>query len=60
MQAQYMNEQIQIEKKQREEISRQEAIRMEQERFQSLMEQINKKKKSMEKSLKLLQNLHKV
>ena len=48
IQAQYMNEQIQIEKKQREEINRQEAIRIEQERFQSLMEQINKKKKSME------------
>ena len=48
IQAQYMNEQIQIEKKQREEINRQEAIRMEQERFQNLMEQINKKKKSME------------
>ena len=48
IQAQYINEQIQIEKKQREEINRQEAIRMEQERFQSLMEQINKKKKSME------------
>ena len=48
IQAKYMNEQIQIEKKQREEINRQEAIRMEQERFQSLMEQINKKKKSME------------
>ena len=47
MQAQYINEQIQIEKKQREEINRQEAIRMEQERFQSLMEQINKEKKSM-------------
>ena len=30
---QYMNEQIQIEKKQREEINRYEAIRMEQERF---------------------------
>ena len=34
VQAQYMNEQIQIEKKQREEINRQEGIRMEQERFQ--------------------------
>ena len=43
-----MKEQIQIEKKQREERNRQEAIRMEQERFQSLMEQVNKKKKSME------------
>ena len=48
MQAQYMNEQIQMKKKQREEIDRQEAIRMEQERFQSLMEQISRKKKSME------------
>ena len=48
IQAQYMNEQIQIEKKQREERNRQEAIRIEQERLQSLMEQINKKKKSME------------
>lgn len=48
IQAQYMKEQIQIEKKQREERNRQEAIRMEQERFQSLMEQINKKKKLME------------
>ena len=47
IQAQYMNEQIQIEKKQREEINRQEAIRIEQERFQSLIEQLNKKKKSM-------------
>lgn len=36
------------EKKQREEINRQEIIRMEQERIQSLMEQINKKKKSMQ------------
>ena len=34
--AQHMNEQIQIEKKQREEINRHEAIRMEQERFQGL------------------------
>ena len=48
IQAQYMKERIQIEKKQREEINRQEAIRMEQERFQSLIEQINKKRKSME------------
>ena len=39
IQAQYMNEQIQIEKKQREEINRQETVRLEQERFQSLMEQ---------------------
>ena len=54
MQAQYMNEQIQIEKKQRDEINRQEAIRMEQERFQSLMEQISKKKKSMEKIFETL------
>lgn len=43
MEAQPMNE-----KKQREEINRQEIIRMEQERIQSLMEQINKKKKSMQ------------
>ena len=49
-----MNEQIQIEKKRSEEINRQEAIRMEQERFQSLMEQINKKKKSMETILETL------
>ena len=49
-----MNEQIQIEKKRSEEINRQEAIRMEQERFQSLMEQINKKKKSMETVLETL------
>ena len=48
IQTQYMSEQIQIEKKHREELNRQETIRMEQERFQSLMEQINKKKKSME------------
>lgn len=49
-----MNEQIQIEKKRSEEINRQEAIRMEQERFQSLMEQINKKRKSMETVLETL------
>ena len=49
-----MNEQIQIEKKRSEEINRQEAIRMEQERFQSLMEQINKKTKSMETILETL------
>ena len=54
LQVQYMNEQIQIEKKRSEEINRQEAIRMEQERFQSLMEQINKKKKSMETILETL------
>ena len=54
LQVQYMNEQIQIEKKRSEEINRQEAIRMEQERFQSLMEQINKKKKSMETVLETL------
>ena len=41
--AQHMNEQIQIEKKQREEINRHEAIRMEQERFQGLMEQMKSK-----------------
>lgn len=39
-----MNEQIQIEKKQIEEINGQQAIKMEQKRFQSLIEQINKKK----------------
>ena len=49
-----MNEQIQIEKKRSEEINRQEAIRMEQERCQSLMEQINKKRKSMETVLETL------
>ena len=54
LQVQYMNEQIQIEKKRSEERNRQEAIRMEQERFQSLMEQINKKKKSMETILETL------
>ena len=54
LQVQYMNEQIQIEKKRSEEINRQEAIRMEQERFQSLIEQINKKKKSMETVLETL------
>ena len=37
IQAQYVNKQIQIEKKQREEINQQEAISMEQERFQTLM-----------------------
>ena len=48
IQAQYMNEQIQIEKKHREEINRQETNRMEQDRFQSLMEQMKRKNKSME------------
>ena len=43
-----MNEQIQIEKKHREEINRQETNRMEQDRFQSLMEQMKRKNKSME------------
>ena len=38
-----MNEQIQIEKKQREELNRHEAIRMEQERFEGLMEQMKSK-----------------
>ena len=59
LQVQYMNEQIQIEKRS-EETNRQEAIRMEQERFQSLMEQINKKRNQWKQSLKLLQSMHKV
>lgn len=53
IQAQYVNKQIQIEKKQREGINQQEAISMEQERFQTLMEQITRKRNQWKQSLKL-------
>ena len=48
-----MNKQIQIEKKQREEKNQQEAISMEQERFQTLMEQKTRKRNQWQQSLKL-------
>ena len=48
IQIQYMNDQVQLEKKQREEISRQEVIRIEQEKFQRLLDQTNLRKKSLE------------
>ena len=53
IQAQYVNKQIQIEKKQREEINQQEAISMEQERFQTLMQQITRKRNQWKQSLKI-------
>ena len=56
MQAQYVNDQIQLEKKQREEINRQEIIRIEQEKFHRLLEQINMRKKSMETIFETLSN----
>ena len=56
MQAQYVNDQIQLEKKQREEINRQEIIRIEQEKFQRLLEQMNMRKKSMETIFETLSN----
>ena len=56
MQAQYVNDQIQLEKKQREEINRQGIIRIEQEKFQRLLEQMNMKKKSMETIFETLSN----
>jgi len=56
MQAQYVNDQIQLEKKQREEINRQEIIRIEQEKFQRLSEQMNMRKKSMETIFETLSN----
>ena len=60
MQAQYVNDQIQLEKKQREEINRQEIIRIKQEKFQRLLEQMNMRKKSMKRSLKLFQTMRKI
>ena len=56
IQIQYMNDQVQLEKKQREEISRQEVIRIEQEKFQRLLDQTNLRKKSLETIFETLTN----
>ena len=56
IQIQYINDQVQLEKKQREEISRQEVIRIEQEKFQRLLDQMNLRKKSQETIFETLTN----
>ena len=56
IQIQYINDQVQLEKKQREKISRQEVIRIEQEKFQRLLDQMNLRKKSQETIFETLTN----
>jgi hypothetical protein len=56
IQIQYINDQVQLEKKQREEISRQEVIRIEQEKLQRLLDQMNLRKKSQETIFETLTN----